>query len=262
MPRSGSQPASPENSEPTTSTLLRRLLDASVDGLRDDLAWISSELGAMRDEHIVRERVRAVLATEQRFASATTTILEPFLDSAYGEGFARAEQAWRSDRYAELSTNLSRLFGSRIIIHPPAEQPAKDVLPALAGAELAGVAKFLRQMARADRPEELDQVMHRLRLATKRARYITGALRPIHPGPVDQLARDLERLQSLLGERHDSTITRRSLVGLLETGTLTAPEAALIERHLAHESELSAALDQKVPSAARKVIKRRDALDV
>lgn len=216
----------------------------------------------MRDAHIVRERVRAVLATEQRFASGTTTILEPFLDSAYGEGFARAEQAWRSDRYAELSTNLSRLFGSRIIIHPPAEQPAKDVLPALAGAELAGVAKFLRQMARADRPEELDQVMHRLRLATKRARYITGALRPIHPGPVDKLARDLKRLQSLLGERHDSTITRRSLVGLLETGTLTAPEAALIERHLAHESELSAALDQKVPSAARKVIKRRDALDV
>lgn len=305
MPPSSSRPATPQNSDLTTSTLLRGLLDehvvavqaadgalrpdfasgvhsmrvslrrlrstlstfrplldASVDGLREDLAWISTELGAMRDAHIVRERVRAVLATKQQFDAGTTTLLEPFLASAYGQGFARAERAWHSERYAELLTDLNRLFGNRIIIHPPAEQPAKDVLPALAGAELAGVAKFLRQTARAEGPEDLDQVMHRLRLATKRARYLTVALRPIHPGPVKKLARDLKRLQSLLGERHDSTITRRFLVGLLETGTDLPEAAALIERHLAHENALTAALDLKVPSAARKVIKRRDALDV
>jgi len=208
---------------------------------------------------MVRERVRAALGTQQQSGTETFEILEPFLTSAHRDGLARAQQAWRSERYAELSTSLSRLFGSQVIIHPPGERPAKDVLPDLVGAELTGVAKFSRQVARADEAEELDVVMHRLRLATKRARYITTALRQIDVRPVGKLERDLKRLHSLLGERHDSTITRRFLARLLETDQLDVPHA-LIERHIDREIALTSALDQKVPTAARKVTRWKASL--
>jgi CHAD domain-containing protein len=243
----------------STLSSFRPLLDGSVDGLRTELAWISTELGGMRDADMVRERVRTALGTQQQSDTEPFELLEPFLTSAHRDGLARAQEAWHSERYAELSTSLSRLFGSQVVIHPPGEGPAKDVLPDLVGAELAGVAKFSRQVARAPESEELDAVMHRLRLATKRARYITVALRHIDVRPVGKLERDLKRLHSLLGERHDSTVTRRFLARLLETEQLDVP-LALIERHIARETALTSALDQKVPPAARKVTRWRASL--
>jgi CHAD domain-containing protein len=244
----------------STLGAFRPMFDVSVDGLRDELAWISSEFDAMRDAEMLRGRVTAAGESEQQRATAAIDVLEPYLSSAHHDGLARAERAWRSERYAELSASLRRLFGSQIL-SPAAQRPATEVLPELADGELTRVANLLQQItASSGGSKDLDEVMHRLRLATKRARYVSATLRETHHVGVGKLERDLKRLQSLLDERRDSAVTRRVLGELLATHQLDDAGTAAVQRHLAQEVALTSTLDQKVPSAARKVTRWQGSL--
>jgi CHAD domain-containing protein len=244
----------------TTLGAFRPLFDVTVDGLRAELSWIAREFGAVRDVDMLSGRVNAAVAVEQKSSTEAIQILAPLFSSAHRDGLARAEHAWRSERYAELSASLRRLFGSQVL-NRAAQRPVSETMHDLANGELDRVAKVVEQIAAHSREsEDLDEVMHRLRAATKRARYVTVALGPTYEGSVDKLERDLKRLQSLLDERRDSVVTRRFLNGLLASHQLDTPGSAVVQRHIAREVALTSTLDHKVPSAARKVTRWRVSL--
>ncbi len=94
--------------------------------------------------------------------------------------------------------------------------------------------------------------MHELRKATKRARYTSEVLVPFEPKRAAKLGRRLETLQVLLGDRQDSTVARRYLSRLRDSGELDEQGTELVERLLARERATTASLDERLPGAVAK----------
>jgi CHAD domain-containing protein len=66
----------------------------------------------------------------------------------------------------------------------------------------SGLRKRVRRRARPPADAEL----HRIRIAAKRARYAAEAAIPVFGGCAHRLAREVEAIQSVLGEQHDAVV--------------------------------------------------------
>lgn len=96
--------------------------------------------------------------------------------------------------------------------------------------------------------DERAHALHQARKAAKRARYAAGALEPVYGGRPSKLTKRLEKLQSRLGQHHDTVVTRSYLLELCRSGRPSLEPAAamlagaLVEReNRAAESDTSTA---------------------
>jgi CHAD domain-containing protein len=232
----------------STLSTFRPCLDDSVDGLRQELRWFASELSPARDAEVLRARLAAACADDPRLGSAAFEALEPFLELEERNAQAAAEEAWGSDRYAALSAALVRLFASELITLDGQVEPLEAFAPVVA-AEVDKVRRRAEQTAAAG---DRDELVHQLRKATKRARYATEVLLPFERKPAAKLARRLERLQVLLGDRQDSAVARGYLHRLLGDGGLDRHGTEVVERLLVHEAAVTAGLDERLPYAVER----------
>src|SRR5207249_8923743 len=97
---------------------------------------------------------------------------------------------------------------------PDADQPAKDVLPKLAGGPWRRLRSAVRQL-----PENpTDPELHRIRILAKRARYAAEAVAPIVGADATAFARAAAKLQTVLGEHQDSVTAQAWLRAAKVTG--------------------------------------------
>lgn len=189
----------------------RPLLDAArTDPLREELRWISGLLGDARDAEVQRARLAALVAAQpaELLMGPVATRLDDELRTRYRAAHERAVDAMRSERYLTLMSELERL--------------ATDPPWAAEGIDVAGLRKRVRHDHRRMRRRAAaaleapgaaarDERLHAARRAAKRARYATEVLEPIHGRHAARLATAAKRLQSTLGDHHDTVVARALL---------------------------------------------------
>jgi CHAD domain-containing protein len=200
--------------------LLAPVLPAGfVRGGRDELAWLGTTIGQVRDLDVLAQTVRARAAG-----------LEPESRRALGP-LALALHDTRVARHAALVSGLDstrcRTLLARLTAFvdssPPArQQPLGAVAAELVQPLLDAVRRTGRRVT-ADSPPEL---FHRLRVRVKRLRYALETLQGLGGKVVAKTVRALVRLQDELGEGQDAVVAIAWLRAYVDTATV--PPAAVL----------------------------------
>ena len=124
---------------------------------------------------------------------------------------ARAEliEALDSPRYAALLTALDELALGPLA-GPRAGDPARDVLPAAVRRAYRQAARRMRR-ARHTRPGPArDVALHQARKSARRARYAAEAASPPIGKKARRFAKQMKKVQSVLGDHQDTVIARHA----------------------------------------------------
>lgn len=173
------------------------LLDSSsVDYLRDELRWLASELGEVRDTEVQLARLTK-LSDDPAVIEYITSTLEARLRAATSSALA----ALRSDRHDYLVEDLVLLV-SEPPITPLAFQPAAETLPECVREPWRRLRKVVRR-ASADGPATQ---WHDVRIRAKQARYAAEAVAPVLGKDFRRLSTVLAKATDILGQRQDAHV--------------------------------------------------------
>ena len=172
------------------------LLDTETTGfLREELAWLATELGQVRDTEVQRAFLtdRIVDAPARDFV---TEELDQRLRAAYSSALA----ALRSDRHDFLIEDLILL-----VSEPPVTAAAFEG----AGQTLQACARtpWKRLRRSVQHADGSPQSWHRVRLKAKQARYAVEAIAPILGDDYTKLGASLAWVTDTLGSRQDAHVS-------------------------------------------------------
>jgi len=174
--------------------------------LRAELAWYGNQLGASRDLDLLAETV----------AEQGPEVLEPdevarllaVVDWRRDEVAARLADVRAGPRRFRLTEQMMVLWEGPEF-KAKADRPATDVLPDM----LARSWRDVRGAGRTARKDPSDVHLHQLRIRLKDLRYGSETLAWVSGGPARKTAKAAERLQSKLGDLHDTVFA----IGWLES---------------------------------------------
>ena len=221
----------------------RPLLDGDwARGLREDLCWLGSELGRVRDADVLAGRFRLAASelpeAERRGAKALLDRLE----ETRGGDLERLLHALRSPRFLKLVQRLVEA-AREPRLRPEAGGPARVVLGPLAQGRWKRLARSVDKLGSEPAPAEL----HAVRIQAKHARYAAETMVPALGKPVLRFARALRGVQQTLGHHQDAALATgwlREAVGEVDR------EAAFAAGMLAaHEQRLGACALAAWPAA-------------
>lgn len=181
----------------------------------NELRWLGEELGAARDEEVLRELLIAQL--DELPVESVLGPVRARLGGHFAPRLADAERRVRevldSPRYLELLDDL-RDF----IDNPPltalAGKRAAGVLPGLVRRSQSRVKRRMTAARHVPVGNELDCALHDARKAAKRARYAAEAASLAFGRQPRKSAKALKQLQSTLGDHHDAVIAADALRSL------------------------------------------------
>jgi CHAD domain-containing protein len=233
----------------------RPLLDKDwTESLRAELKWLGRSLGAVRDLDVMLDRLRR----EGEDVSLRLRALFQELENRRDEARAALLEDLRSGRYVEL---LDRLIEAA---HNPrltdrAQQPSREVLPALAARSW----RKLHKAGRAIDDDSSDEELHRVRVLTKRARYAAEAVAPaLTPKTGRRAARFAKRaadVQDVLGELQDSVVAAKTLQDFAlahrHKGPLNLATGRMLERESRRQDAARAAFGPAMRKLGRKKLR-------
>ena len=229
----------------TTLTVCRPLLDDAVVALDEEVRWFLGELRPLRELDLVRRRLSADLS------DPGPASIDQVLEARRNDALQRANQAWTSERHADLYAALGRLYGTSVI-RPGAAAPATEALRRLT------VEEFARLRSRAELNgtaggADLEQRFNHLRGAARRVRCASSLLAQADAPTAARVHRRLKRLVKLLQQRRDSTLASAFLAGLRDDPldpALAEPVARLIRQ----EEAARARIGRKLPAAVTRAV--------
>jgi CHAD domain-containing protein len=189
----------------------RRLLDRSItDPLRDELRWLGTVLGPVRDAEVTRVHLRGEIATQPRplVIGPVTRRVDRTLGAQHREAHKQAVAEMGSDRYLGLLDAVDAVAGGSALKGKRVDRPARKQLPKAVGKAFDRMVGFVDQAAAAPSPEEADRLLHEVRKAAKRVRYAAESVQPVLGSDAIGLAKTMEQLQDVLGEHQDSVVVR------------------------------------------------------
>ncbi|NMM22150.1 MAG: CHAD domain-containing protein [Phycicoccus sp.] len=226
--------------------------------LRDELQWLGTVLGPVRDVEVIRAHLQEAAATHAGDANLATVLAQLDHELAERHSRAHAEQVIAMDgpRYAALLAALEAF-----VIRPPwarrtTKASARQTLPVLVGRACARVdraARAAQSSREADgMPERHDAELHEVRKAAKRARYAAEVAGSSAGPAAHALAERMEELQAVLGGHQDSLMVQaliRDLAGRMTKRQALALDLLAGSEQGADESFL-AAYDQALAAAS------------
>jgi CHAD domain-containing protein len=236
---------------------------AATDHLRTELKWLADVLGKVRDAEVMAARLDRELSE-----LPPEQVVGPVADRLTGGLRAQAIKDHRTlvsalngRRYAALLDELDAVLAAA-----PTEQglrPAKKYVPRRVRRTVGKVEKLLdtADHASSGGPPlpgvvDRDTALHEARKAAKQARYAAEAAVPVGGTGATALAAAMEQLQELLGDQHDSVVTRQ----LLRTAGMQAHGAGengfTYGMLSAAEAASAQDLEARLP-AARKALRRK-----
>jgi CHAD domain-containing protein len=239
---------------------------AATDHLRAELKWLADVLGKVRDAEVMAARLdRALgeLPAEQVVGPVADRLTGGLRTQAIKDHRALVG-ALNGRRYVALLDELDALLAATPTRN--GLRPAGKYVPRRVRRTVGTVEKLLDTADHAHPggpplPGVLDRdtALHEARKAAKQARYAAEAAAPVGGSGATALASAMEDLQELLGDHHDSVVTRQLLrtTGMqahgagengFTYGMLSAAEAASAQ-------DLEAGLP-----AARKALRRKKAV--
>ncbi len=216
----------------------RPLLDeAWAEGLRDDLRWLGSELGRVRDSEVLRDRLRSAATSlpeaDRRSALAVVAPLVGQVRAARRHLLA----AMDTERYIDVIDHLVAAVRAPALT-VMASTPAREVLPGLVRKPW----RSLKAGAIAARGDVPDEQLHDLRIRAKRCRYAAEAAAAATGKNAAKFAREVAALQEVLGELHDAVVAeawlreRSAAPRIHETALFAAGELVALQRDAAEQS--------------------------
>ena len=191
----------------------RPFLDREVtEPLRDELKELGRVLGDARDAEVLRETIEETLdaARPDVPSDEARSHVVSGLRLRYERAHARAVAAMGSERYLALVDRLHALAAE-----PPltgkADEPTDDVLRRRVRHDWKRVRTRVRAVEGAEDPAARSDALHEVRKAAKRARYAVEPLVPAYGRDARRLVKRLKRVQSTLGDQHDSLEARAEL---------------------------------------------------
>jgi CHAD domain-containing protein len=178
--------------------------------LNEELRWLGQQLGSARDAEVLAERYRAELRElpDELVLGPVQARVQAHFAPLRGEAERMLLEALDSDRYLELLGELDQL-----LTDPPvtdeASRPAGEVLPGAVARAYKRVKKRMRQAAQAADGQARDVALHEARKAAKRARYAAEALVPIGGKAAGKFAKQMKKVQSVLGDHQDAVMARQ-----------------------------------------------------
>ena len=177
--------------------------------LATELKWLGTVLGAARDAEVLTAHLREGLRqtpVEQVIGPVQARVQGHFAP-VHAAARASILDAFGSPRYFSLLDELDGLLAE-----PPltalADRPASDVLPEVARHTLRQVSRRMRRAGHPPAGQPRDVALHQARKSAKRARYAGEAMGPAIGKKARRFARQMKKVQSVLGEHQDAVIAR------------------------------------------------------
>nr|MBA2641326.1 CYTH and CHAD domain-containing protein [Actinomycetota bacterium] len=162
--------------------------------LRDELGWLASLLGGVRDGDVMLERVRQRAAQLPEPSSRGVARVLATLEAARDEAHADLLSTLRSERYVALLDRLVEAAKTPPLLLE-ADLPAPAILPGLVRRPWRSLAKRVKALGDAPTDEDL----HDIRIRTKRVRYAAEAVSPLVGRQARAFAGAAAALQEVLG---------------------------------------------------------------
>ena len=210
----------------------RPLLEpAPLQELRDELRWLGTTVGAVRDSDVLAERLRTQARTLPEADAAGVQIILALLASQADSERTAMLSALRSPRYLALLDALIKAANDPPV-RPKRAKQAKRRASRVAADFVHRPWKRLIDAVASLGDDPPDTALHNVRILAKRCRYAAEAVAPV----IDQAARfaaALAELQTVLGEHQDAVVAeawlRRSAM-TAPAGALAAGELVLLQR--------------------------------
>jgi CHAD domain-containing protein len=189
-----------------------------TDHMRDELKWLGSALGEVRDADVLRDRLQT--QATGHLTEADGQGLEELLGRLALERHSartRLLEVLDSERYLDLLDELNTAKTA-----PPFRQesdPDQPARPALVPLVRRPWKKLRRAVATlGEQPS--DQDLHQVRIKAKRARYAAEAAAVAVGKPARRFARAVADLQDILGAHHDAVTAEAWLRRAAEAGAV------------------------------------------
>src|SRR5436190_17819617 len=184
---------------------------STTEKLAGELKWLGGLLGEARDGEVLPRHLLTSLETVP-----VEVLIGPVQARVQGHfaplrASAREQvvKAFGSVRYAKLLANLDQLAHdpSR---GPQAGAPARDVLPAAVRKAYRQAKRRMRRARQAPSGQARDVALHEARKSARRARYAAEAARPASGKPAGKFAKQMKKVQSVIGDHQDTVIARQA----------------------------------------------------
>ncbi|GII93279.1 CYTH and CHAD domain-containing protein [Sinosporangium siamense] len=189
-----------------------RTMLGDTTALQDELKWLGTVLGEVRDLEVIRARFAKRLKTlpPELVVGPVESRLGSDLEQRELAGYEHIREALSGDRYFAL---LDAFDG--LLAEPPltdkASRSADKALTAVAVKGWRRVERKYGEARAAEDPEQREVLMHDVRKAAKRARYTAEALSPVLGGTLPELAKRAEAVQDILGLHQDGVVAQEVL---------------------------------------------------
>jgi len=185
-------------------TLRPVLATAWTEPLRDELKWLGDLLGDVRDADVLGEQLDAHLSDLSESTRRDATALCRHLERERREHLDTLQQALESRRYLALLDNLVAA-----VREPPLDRVHQDRTKRNPRAVERLTRTPWKRLRRAvdklpDRPSNPE--LHEIRKRAKQARYAYEATTPILGKAASRLAKELKKLQNILGTHQDAVV--------------------------------------------------------
>ncbi|WP_457256776.1 CHAD domain-containing protein [Pedococcus sp. P5_B7] len=200
--------------------------------LDHELRWWASIMGPVRDLQVLQDRLDALVADldEELVIGPVRTRIDVELGRDRLQHWSAVVEALAGERHRAMVGHLGRWQ-----VAPPWTAKATRADSTLDGMVLDADRTVATRLARARRSGEVED-MHRARKAAKRARYAAEVVSPVRGKAALRTVDRYRRLQDLLGELQDSTVSAQLLRRLADTAD-KAPGESSFTFGLLHERE-------------------------
>jgi CHAD domain-containing protein len=165
--------------------------------LRAELRWLGSELGAVRDIEVQRDRLRAHAAHLPAAEADAARRVVRRLDADRAAARTDLLTTLTHARYAHLRAKLGTAAAEPEIIDG---DHGAHALVRVVGARWKKVRRTVRRLG--ENPP--DDALHAVRVRAKQCRYAAEACESALGKPARRLARAMADVQDVLGEHHDA----------------------------------------------------------
>jgi CHAD domain-containing protein len=184
---------------------------SGTERLAAELKWLGRLLGAARDGEVLPAQLQAGLRPVP-----AELLIGPVQARVQGH-FAPRRAAARTELVAALdSRRYRRLLAEldRLILDPPlgpqAAARARDVLPAAVRRAYRQSSRRMRRARHTPAGPRRDAALHEARKSARRARYAAEAESPVLGRPARRFARQMKKVQSVLGDHQDAVLARQA----------------------------------------------------